>query len=313
MRIASHAVWSFVASLACMGAVVNATTPFEVALVYPRWGQTYAPTPAMPIVFAVRNAHLARRIFPVISFQIRNSSDTEYKRNGTYEWDLKSLNWTSSEPYFILGFVTDFAKEGDWTFWLKLSYQECSVGSDGTFHGAAEWDFRSTLISMTTRSDGRAPLDLVGATADEESCRGVIPAIDIDVGDEVRQVTFQREAIHDTCVEVPEDRSAGFYSQYCDLKIDSARAANISAFLTDWCAAQDPPIDCSAAFKPSAANSTTSASSATHSSTANPSTTAQSTTSPSTTDASKNAGQQLKVAGTASFMAMLGVFGWFLG
>lgn len=145
---------------------------------------------------------------------------------------------------------------------------------------------------MTTKSDGRAPMDLVAATADEESCRGVIPAIGIDVGDEARQVTSLREADHGTCVAVPNDTSTAFAGQYCDLKIDSARAANISASLTKWCAAQDPPIDCSAAFKPSAANSTTSASSATYSSTANPSTTAQpttgpSTTGPSTTDASK--------------------------
>ncbi|KAK4155344.1 hypothetical protein C8A00DRAFT_13646 [Chaetomidium leptoderma] len=63
MRLPARAVWSLVASLAWLGAIVNAAGVLEVDLVFPR-NETYAPPTYMPVIFAFRNPELARHVRP---------------------------------------------------------------------------------------------------------------------------------------------------------------------------------------------------------------------------------------------------------
>lgn len=61
MHLVSHAIWSFVCLLACLGSVVNAAGELEIGVVFPR-NETYAPTDNFPIVFALQNAELAKHL-----------------------------------------------------------------------------------------------------------------------------------------------------------------------------------------------------------------------------------------------------------
>ena len=77
MRLSSQAVWSLAASLAWLGATVNAATDaiMEVDLVFPRNAGIYEPTPYMPVVFDLRNPKLAQYTNPWISVQAANLSN----------------------------------------------------------------------------------------------------------------------------------------------------------------------------------------------------------------------------------------------
>jgi len=316
MRLFSRTVWAFVAPLAYLGATVDATGVLELDLVYPRYMQSYAPAPFTPVVFGIQNAHLAQHLNLYIDFHVQSNNDPNPNRN-THRLDLGSLNWTSTEPFYTYAFIKDFAAEGNWTFWFSLGYTSCKTEVGGRFQGRTAPGRETTSILMSTKNDGRA-MDLVAATADEESCHGVIPGLAINVGEEVMQVTKPVKGDRDTCVMVPDEAWA---LKYCDLKVDSALAANITASLVTVCAAANPPVDCSAATKPSTTNSSATHSSATHSSathssatssTGNPSTTAQSTTGPSRPSPSTNAAQELGTVGTACFAAALGALGFLL-
>lgn len=62
MHFISYVVWSLVGSLDCLGSVVNAAGGLEISVVFPRNSETHAPTDNFPIVFALRNAELAKHI-----------------------------------------------------------------------------------------------------------------------------------------------------------------------------------------------------------------------------------------------------------
>ncbi len=108
MRLSSRAVWSYVASLACLGALVDAAPGLmQAVLVYPQAGEVYAPTSNMPIIFALQNASLAQYTYPVVSIDIFNGSDPQNSRS-SYEQRLQPTNWTSDEPYFTYVLADQF-------------------------------------------------------------------------------------------------------------------------------------------------------------------------------------------------------------
>lgn len=227
MHLSSRTVCSFGASLAWLAAMADATAGIlEVDLVYPRSGQTYAPTPYMPVVFAIKHPHLVEHIEAQLRVRVLDPSEMEEAKMSVLS--VNWANWTSSEPRFVYMFVDDFAKEGNWWFWFSLHYKACDVGRDGLFNGGTINGHTSTPLMMSTKVGGRG-MDLPAATADEESC-GIIAGHAIKVGDDLRNVTNPEKVDHSgTCVMLPDNTRTFPDSHFCDLKIDSDLAANITA------------------------------------------------------------------------------------
>ncbi|KAH6855748.1 hypothetical protein B0I37DRAFT_365628 [Chaetomium sp. MPI-CAGE-AT-0009] len=220
MRLVSRAVRSLVASLACLGVVVEATGGgvLEVDLIFPR-NETYAPTDSFPIVFAFQNPELAWYLNTDISYTIRNWSYF-LGDNVMSGHDLRWTNWSTHDPYFVANFFDEpFAVEGQW----RLTWAD--PDDPRIIANFSRWSVDFTI------SNGGQPVDLVAATADDEKCP-------VELGAAIR-VTGETKAVGefgvwsggDTCA-VLDISSPTPTPNPCAVKIDSATAASISASWT---------------------------------------------------------------------------------
>ncbi|KAK4246407.1 hypothetical protein C7999DRAFT_42179 [Corynascus novoguineensis] len=167
MRLSSPVVWSFVASLVCLGAIAEPAGVLEVDLVFPR-NETYEPTPYMPVVFGFRNGELARRLVPDILITILNTADLG-NPEGYIETPV-TVNWTSNEPNFVYTiFPNTFATEGSWTIIWDLGWTSCKVEDDGLIHGDIVGKHTTRLSSFVMKKGGK-PVDLVAITANNKTC-----------------------------------------------------------------------------------------------------------------------------------------------
>lgn len=236
----SRTAWSLMASLACLGALADVVEPvgiasvLEVELVFPR-NETYAPTPWMPVVFALRNAELARHLNPFISY---DSYSTPLTPNGSWIDRSKSpgsthtvrwLNLSDHEPYFVYKFH-NFATEGTWNLSWTVSWQSCDAHDFGA-HRPGAFNSSASSVAFTIRDDG-PPVDLVAATANDKTCSEEF-GVAINVGNITNEVPYgARSDAGDTCVERAPSSPTPTPSP-CLVKIDSAAVASISAAWTD--------------------------------------------------------------------------------
>ncbi|KAK4250989.1 hypothetical protein C7999DRAFT_38120 [Corynascus novoguineensis] len=152
MRLFSPAVWSFMASLACLGIVAEPAGVLEVDLVFPRH-ETCEPTPYMPVAFGFRDGELARRLRPTISVRIRNTVNLD-NFEGYLETPV-TVNWTSNEPNFVYTvFQSTFATEGSWMMSWDVSWTS----------------LRATRLSNFVMKKGGKAVDLVAITTNNETC-----------------------------------------------------------------------------------------------------------------------------------------------
>ena len=77
-------LFSFVASLACFRSIAGAAGKVEFDLVYPRDNWSYALTPHMSVIFAVKNPRFAQHIYPCIAFRIQTLANPSDGPGTTY-------------------------------------------------------------------------------------------------------------------------------------------------------------------------------------------------------------------------------------
>jgi hypothetical protein len=236
--------------LACLWVVVDAAGVLEIDLLFPR-NETYAPHTRFPVVFALRNPHLAQHLRPEINWAIVNA--TEPPRHRLAEGIHRSFlpNETSQEPYFVYDFPNLRGHEGPvhlswWAVWIS-----CNSSSSEPAFEVGGTDFSTLGIDFTIKSGGQS-VDLVAATArnDEQTCAQ--PGVAINVTDETKWVPNDLLDIHDygdaTCA-VLASSSPTPTANPCQVEITSAAAESMWASLAaDWClykAANDTTFDCS--------------------------------------------------------------------
>ncbi|KAG7289906.1 hypothetical protein NEMBOFW57_006283 [Staphylotrichum longicolle] len=286
---------SFVTSLACLGTLASAASKVEFDLVFPRDNQSYAPTPYMPVIFAVTNPERAMRLYPYLEFRVNQSvvGGTPYNLSRQMNWG--AVDPTSNKPHFIYTFVDNFAAEGDWTLWWHITWRGCGKGRDGVFDGTLTKNQSTTGILFETRNDGQA-VDLLAAN--NQRCLMSTQVVD-GVPDESLTITDQAllKSGISTCLMVPPESDGRFGpSDFCNIKFDDAIAANVSADLNKLCAGTG---NCPKPSTHVPAASTTTATQPTADNTA------QSSPSPST-----NSAQRL--AGTGAVAVALGAFTFLL-
>lgn len=260
MRFTTRTGWSLAASLAHLSANVNHAMAhnvtsglLEVDMVFPRDNQTYAPTPYMPIVFALHNAELARGIYAQVAFRIRNVLDPNEGEGEAFFLDLKLPNETvsNSEPWLVHTVVDNFATAGAWALVFDLWWVSCEIGEDfdhPQFTGRPAPHVLNGypgVIAVNTSHGGQG-LDLVAATADEKACHaGAEPGRVLNVTNDRRNVSFLEDWEHyPTCLLVSKVASEPSLHM-CDVKINSTAATVISASVKDaLCHGKNPPADC---------------------------------------------------------------------
>ena len=233
MHLVSRAAWSLVGSLAYLGAaVVNAAGVLEIDVVFPRTNETYAPTDKFPIVFALQNAELAKHLNPVIDSFVRNGSNSD-STFGHSVRDLTNANY-SSEPFFIYHYV-NVNTEGPYELFSSAAWRSCDKSGDQVAIADSSTNF---AIPFTIKSGGQE-VDLVAATATCSPQDGVA----ISVTDETHEVPSSLQGQPSgTCAVLA---SSSPTLNPCQVKIDSAAAASMSAVLHDaLCKGVNPPADC---------------------------------------------------------------------
>ncbi len=239
MRLLSRATWSLAVFLTSLGAIVDAAGILEVDLLFPRKGETYAPTDSMPVVFAFQNAELARYLNPVITYYLQRQSP--YGDVKAYEHDLRwTTNLAGHEPYFAYTFFNNFTTQGNWRMSWDLFWQSCDEHA-GPYDRNIIGNFSGDIVEFTIKNDGRA-VDLVAATTNNGTCPREYYGVAINVTDTTMSVKPEVNwRGNDTCVVVASS-SPTPTADPCRVKIDSDIAA--SMFAAKSCHSLNPPADC---------------------------------------------------------------------
>ncbi|KAK4442811.1 hypothetical protein QBC34DRAFT_418136 [Podospora aff. communis PSN243] len=238
-------------SMAFFAATVAAGGGVEISLVFPR-NETYAPTDNFPIIFAVRNAALARNID--FSFYVRGRNRSgftgaEPPGSGVSGAVYDDANITS-DPHLIYQHM-GLQAEGLYSLYGFIRWAGCN-SSDGP----VEPTWHDLDIDHFFTIDRSAPeLDLVAATADEAACSvqaAPQPGVVINVTDQIRdhppyeipRLGYNQTNPAGTCA-VLAALSPTLTAQPCRVKLDSATTASMAAVLHDkQCRSFDPPADC---------------------------------------------------------------------
>ncbi|KAK4125718.1 hypothetical protein N657DRAFT_536209, partial [Parathielavia appendiculata] len=239
--------------LACLAAMVDAAGVLEIDLVFPR-NETYAPRTWFPIVFALRNAHLAQHLLLRIGWTILNTTGPTSETLAGRDHDLNLTSGTSyDEPYFVYDWpnLRWMGDEGHLELFWWARWISCDLsGEVPAFHGNRTE--RLTLgIEFTIKSGGQA-VDLVAATANNNEGTCAQSGVAINVTDETRWVphdTSEPWAYANANCAVLASSSPTPTANPCQVEINSAVAESISAsMISDLCpykAANDTTVDCS--------------------------------------------------------------------
>ncbi|KAH7109160.1 hypothetical protein B0J13DRAFT_600657 [Dactylonectria estremocensis] len=242
MRLFSH----HVASLACwfllalsgaveVATVSNTSGVIEVDLVFPS-NASYAPSPVLPVVFAVRNSDLIRFIASQIHYAIWPYDDREsHVGSGTLE--LRWANFTGSDVFFsYTGNTYDLDTEGIWTLVWRLSWSSCTEDPDSSYDGMSVYS-NSTGGSVTfSTNNSSQEADLAAATKNRTCSESEGLTLNVTGALEVAR-TVKWQGIG-TCAVVAASTLA---PDPCAVTIDSAAASSISSSITSRQAGLEDP------------------------------------------------------------------------
>ncbi|KAL4938843.1 hypothetical protein BDV06DRAFT_200087 [Aspergillus oleicola] len=244
-----HASWLLAASL---GVLVNAVSVVEVDLIFPR-NETYSPTEAFPIVWAIQNSAKAQLLNPWVTYRINSWANSSITFNRTSPIEVYEANLSSSDPYLFYHFHKALTPGQWWLSW-QLHYQTCDVealtnhspfSDEGVFSNTSGWS-RMFTISNSTSAPNKE-VNLVAATANN-SCLDDLNVVVINVTDTTMQSPSNLNwADRDTCAVTTNSTSATpvHTPNPCGVSISPEMAASISANLTyRRCRAIDAPNDC---------------------------------------------------------------------
>ncbi|KAK3898304.1 hypothetical protein C8A05DRAFT_38105 [Staphylotrichum tortipilum] len=197
----------------------------EVDLVFPQDGQSYAPTPYMPVVFALRNHKLAQYTDPA--------------------------NWTNNDPYFVYTLHDQFAQPGLYNINLDLWWYRCQLSAEGEFYrykAETHCDCQGASVVFSTKKDGKA-IDLTAPVGEQYACSGQALIVDDHPRPLNKTFPWQEGKISNQCVGVSYIAAENFnWTRPCTVKIDVTTAAAIMADVVNvtstTCAGPNQPSNC---------------------------------------------------------------------
>ncbi|KAL5341345.1 hypothetical protein BJX70DRAFT_66304 [Aspergillus crustosus] len=237
-------------------AVAESVNVVEIDLVYPR-NESYPPTEAFPVVFAVKNTQHAELLNPRITYTIFNADDNNTPASwpsSTPPFELYRSNWTNvTDPHFVPQ-RHNGTKPGHWQLTWQLTWESCDVvalNDDESDGGIITHKYTTTRM-FTIHNSTAAPqkeVDLAAATVDGKcNDNGGRNAVGINVTDTTMKAPADLNRAHrDTCVLTTNTTSAASASSPdpCSVSIPPEVAASISArWFAVRCNSFDPPGDC---------------------------------------------------------------------
>jgi hypothetical protein len=170
-RRSGQLLWLLALPFSCMcEAQASLPATVEVDLIFPR-NDTYAPSPEMPLVFAIQNSETAAALNPEFSLHIVRL-DHNSSAGTSVSLRTSQANFSSSDPYFVYWDTNLFNNtEGTWSLIWDVSTRNCSkqhnIFDDLAWPGSTGQTL-GNYVMFTTKSGGK-PVDLVAATA-ESTC-----------------------------------------------------------------------------------------------------------------------------------------------
>lgn len=242
MRISSRAGW-LPAALAGAAAASSSSGVVEVDLVFPR-NDSYAPTPILPVIFAIQSPELAPFIAPHISLTIREWNNTNNVVVSD-QFDLRWANLSGDDAHLVHRGYTGFNTEGSWWITWIVGRQSCTDESLSSPYAGNRITTNNTSWSVlfTTKKSAHE-VDLVAATNDNKTCPEDI-GVAINVTDTLKipgSASAEWDGGGDRCAVVASSTPT---PDPCRVKISSAAASSISSAATARvCDGRDPPVSC---------------------------------------------------------------------
>ncbi len=310
--------FSLVAPLACLSAVANAAlTTVEYDLVFPRDNVSYAPTPYLPMVFAVKNYNPAFDPFIFLGSEYPNGTASRISLFASGRvWGNPAKN-DAAFVYALFNVIeAGFKQDGTQPLDFWIGWTSCSDGPNA--HGGSDSDTKfkeSSRASIRFRADkGGQAVNLLSTKDTKCPARpGIRIALD-DTAKPVVDPSTGSSGFH-WCITIMDVETEGsdVVSDACTVDLPTELVDEIASKLSLAACDDDPSCRATAtAFQPS--KTATAAAGATHTgSTTQPAAATTTTSGPAkASDPAKNAGDRLTMARRAGLAVWLGMFGLLL-
>ena len=294
------------ASLAGLTRVAHATAAdtLEISMVFPRPDTTYAPTPNMPIVFAVRNADRARDLHAAIQLEIHDDA-TRSEGQYHYIYLTNQSTTTADEIQFRYNFTTLFATENNWSMAWWLHWRSCEPDAPNPDLESTSQYSDFNYLSFRTSKGGQAPDLEAAAAAAAKSCPngdGLAFTLPTEAKLLASPIRTYPDSPLTKCLLVKSSTTA---SEACLATINAAAAASISSAAT----AEPSPSASSVAGGGGGGKSAGAASSSSSSSAGAASSSSSSAGASETAKPADSAAASKGTMGVAGLVAVLGAVG----
>lgn len=209
----------------------------EVDVIFPR-NDTFAPTPLLPVVFAIQNTAVASQLNLRLSYRVFPYGQP----NATTDYEQIRLNGVP--PNETTAYVNSFVgglldEEGTWEFYWQLRWNNCTAGDGGDTDFARDTEEPVNHFVFTTHKDGSKP-DLVAASGGDKC--GDTQGIGFEVQDVIHVPPPYNADQLTSCanIAVPTPTPTP-----CSASMATDAAESISASITHAaCLAATPLIEC---------------------------------------------------------------------
>jgi len=161
----NNLLWSLLVLLPCWSAAQSSFPAIvEVDLIFPR-NDTYAPTPLMPVVFAIQNPQIAVPLDLTLEWTVIPIPVDSSNKSGGDGFTYYGTQNSSNNPYFGWSSLYNITtSEGTWVFDWTLSAVNCTQFPRDTY-------FEGTPIIFTIKNGAKMP-DLIPTTGND-TCTGM--------------------------------------------------------------------------------------------------------------------------------------------
>ncbi len=221
----------------CGAAAAQPSFPvaIELDVVFPR-NDTYAPVPAMPIVFALQNANKFGPLLQQLSWRLSYANESDYIDIGIV--DVGDELDVNSDPYFIVLSTRRLnMTEGSWSLDWTWVWQTCLPNATSALisaHQGLQDPIFMGSIAFATKNGAKQP-NLTMSDTDECSTSSAVinfaSVLDLEPG----------VSSYNRVQSCPVQANSTPPADPCRVRVDAATASNISAtMLTHLCSYSDP-------------------------------------------------------------------------
>lgn len=217
MHFLSQAFRLLVASLAVVHAAVH------VDLAFPR-NQTYAPSPTLPIIFAIQNPSFARALRLEININIWKMSNMNKTRKG--EWiGIDHTGLFKGDMHFAYVAMGGLKAEGQYALQWDTRSKNCSGTPPGEQALFYKSNMETRMMFFTITTDESAPETDLAAATNNQDCHQE-PGVSFDVSGTMEVPEEHRWIMGERCAVMGPSKLT---ADPCRVQINASAASSIAA------------------------------------------------------------------------------------